>query len=94
MGGLMRPEYLIPLLLLVLLLLGPKRIPEMGSAIGKTIKEFQRSMREPVEPKDTTSALPPAPAAQASQIASPLTVTPAEPAPTPAQPVAADPAQH
>jgi sec-independent protein translocase protein TatA len=43
----MRPEYLIPLILIFgLLVLGPKKLPEMGSAIGKTIKEFQRSMKD------------------------------------------------
>ena len=29
-----------------LLFVGPKRLPEMGSAIGKTMREFQRSMHE------------------------------------------------
>src|SRR5690348_12565650 len=33
-----------------LLFFGPKRLPEMGSSIGKTIKEFQRSMKEVTEP--------------------------------------------
>ena len=37
---------LIPLVLIALLIFGPKKLPEMGSAIGKTIKEFQKSMRE------------------------------------------------
>jgi sec-independent protein translocase protein TatA len=42
-----RPEILVPLILIFgVLLLGPKKLPEMGSAIGKTIKEFQKSMRE------------------------------------------------
>ena len=42
-----RPEFLVPLILIFgVLLLGPKKLPEMGSAIGKTIKEFQKSMRE------------------------------------------------
>jgi sec-independent protein translocase protein TatA len=45
-----RPEILIPLILIFgVLLLGPKKLPEMGSAIGKTIKEFQKSMREAKE---------------------------------------------
>jgi len=43
----MRPEFLIPLILIFgVLIMGPKKLPEMGSAIGKTIKEFQKSMRE------------------------------------------------
>jgi sec-independent protein translocase protein TatA len=53
---------------LALLFFGPKRLPEMGSAIGKTIKEFQKSIKEvsaPAEDK-TPAALPPAPAATPS----------------------------
>jgi sec-independent protein translocase protein TatA len=43
----MRPEILVPLILIFgVLILGPKKLPEMGSAIGRTIKEFQKSMRE------------------------------------------------
>ena len=52
---------LIPLALIALLIWGPKRLPEMGSSIGKTIKEFQKSMRDVKEPEATpTSAIPPA----------------------------------
>jgi sec-independent protein translocase protein TatA len=29
-----------------LLVFGPKRLPEMGSAIGKTYKEFKKSLSE------------------------------------------------
>jgi sec-independent protein translocase protein TatA len=52
---------LVPLVILALLFFGPKRLPEMGSAIGKTIKEFQKSMREVREPEPatTTAELPP-----------------------------------
>lgn len=28
------------------LILGPRRLPEMGSAVGKTLREFKRSMSE------------------------------------------------
>lgn len=46
-------------LVLSLLFFGPKRLPEMGSAIGKTIKEFRHTMSEVTEPKekDVTSHL-------------------------------------
>ncbi|HEY1391339.1 MAG TPA: twin-arginine translocase TatA/TatE family subunit [Ktedonobacterales bacterium] len=51
---------LIPLALIALLIWGPKRLPEMGSSIGKTIKEFQKSMRDVKEPEaPPTSAIPP-----------------------------------
>jgi sec-independent protein translocase protein TatA len=50
-----------------MLIFGPKRLPELGSSIGKTIKEFQKSMREVREPEEP--AAPPAlPASQAQQL--------------------------
>jgi len=46
---------------IALLIFGPKRLPELGSSVGKTIREFQKSMREVTEPTATsTAALPPA----------------------------------
>ncbi len=49
----MRPEILIPLILIFgVLIMGPRKLPEMGSAIGKTIKEFQKSMREVKEDQE------------------------------------------
>lgn len=52
-------QLLIPLLLIVLLFFGAKRLPEMGSAVGKTIQEFRKSMREIQPGKDEAPALPP-----------------------------------
>jgi sec-independent protein translocase protein TatA len=53
----MRPELLIPLILIFgVLILGPRKLPEMGSAIGRTIKEFQKSMREVKEDQAAAEA--------------------------------------
>ena len=65
---------LVPLVILALLIFGPKRLPEMGASIGKTIKEFQKSMREVKEPP-ATEAVPPATAT--------VQVTPELPSPAP-----------
>jgi sec-independent protein translocase protein TatA len=46
------PLELIILLVLALLIFGPKRLPEMGSSIGKAIKEFRKGMNELTAPKD------------------------------------------
>lgn len=65
-----------------LLFFGPKRLPEIGSSVGKTIKEFQRSMKEVIEPNNNNAtAVTPPPAAPAQQIAAAptATVAPAEP---------------
>ncbi len=40
------PEKLMILLLIVLVLFGGKRIPEIGGSIGKGIREFKRGMRD------------------------------------------------
>jgi Tat protein translocase TatB subunit len=37
---------LIVILVVALILLGPKRLPEMGDAIGKTLRKFRQASRE------------------------------------------------
>jgi len=44
-----------------LLIFGPKRLPEMGSAIGKTYKEFKKSLREVTESSTGEIATSPMP---------------------------------
>jgi len=39
------PELII-VLAVALLIFGPKKLPEMGSAIGKSIKEFRKGVNE------------------------------------------------
>jgi sec-independent protein translocase protein TatA len=46
MGGLLQPMHLLVLLVIVLIIFGPGKLPELGSSIGKTIKGFKRSMGE------------------------------------------------
>jgi len=55
--GLHLPELVI-VLAVALLIFGPKKLPEMGSAIGKSIKEFRKGMNELGNPdaKDSKSA--------------------------------------
>lgn len=45
MFGLHMPELII-VLVIALLVFGPKKLPEMGSAIGKSIKEFRKGVNE------------------------------------------------
>lgn len=56
------------LLLVLLLVFGARRIPEIGASIGQGIKEFKRSLKdageeEPrtVPPASTASTIPPPP---------------------------------
>jgi sec-independent protein translocase protein TatA len=36
---------LIIILVIVLILFGPRKLPEVGSAVGKTLSEFKKSTR-------------------------------------------------
>jgi sec-independent protein translocase protein TatA len=45
------PELII-IVVIALLIFGPKRLPEMGSSIGKSIKEFKKGMSELTNPKE------------------------------------------
>ncbi|HBQ96015.1 MAG: twin-arginine translocase TatA/TatE family subunit [Firmicutes bacterium] len=41
---LLSPMHIIVLLVVALLIFGPKRLPEIGSGLGKSIREFKQSM--------------------------------------------------
>jgi sec-independent protein translocase protein TatA len=45
--GLMQPMHLIVILVIVLLIFGPGKLPELGSSIGKAIRGFKQAMNEP-----------------------------------------------
>ncbi|HKD76838.1 MAG TPA: twin-arginine translocase TatA/TatE family subunit [Ktedonobacterales bacterium] len=66
---------------IALLIFGPKRLPEMGSAVGKTYREFRKSMSEMTTGHKETSAVEvTAPAATATtQIAAESTISPDHP---------------
>lgn len=52
-GGLLQPMHLIVILVIVLIIFGPGKLPELGSSLGKAIKGFKKSMQEPSEkPED------------------------------------------
>ena len=45
---------LIVILVVALLIFGPKKLPEMGNAVGKSIKEFKKGMNELTAAKEAT----------------------------------------
>ena len=57
------------ILLIVLILFGPRRLPELGDSIGKAIRSFKKAHEEPPEtipPKEVTNTGAAGPAAQAT----------------------------
>jgi len=61
--------HILILLVIALLVFGAKRIPEIGSSLGKGIREFKNSLKEvgsespeqplPPPPPSTSSSVPP-----------------------------------
>ena len=84
------PELII-ILVIALLILGPGKLPEVGSSLGKSIREFRKAstdIQESVKVDVDTSPLPAtpapaatAPAAPAAAVAAAVAATPAEAAP-------------
>jgi sec-independent protein translocase protein TatA len=55
--SILQPTHLIILLVVALLLLGPKRLPEAGRALGQGLKEFKGSISgADDDPQDQISA--------------------------------------
>jgi len=52
------PVHLIIILAIALLLFGPKRLPELGQGLGKTIREFRKAMQEGSDAADKAASPP------------------------------------
>ena len=55
------PMEILIIFLLILLLFGAKRIPEMAQGMGKGIKEFKKAMRDVQEEIDVSATAPHSP---------------------------------
>jgi TatA/E family protein of Tat protein translocase len=78
------PLELVIILVVALLVLGPGKLPEVGSALGKSIREFRKAASDVQEAtKIDTSPLPPTPAATApaapASAPAPVVTAPLEP---------------
>ncbi|MGC1455391.1 MAG: twin-arginine translocase TatA/TatE family subunit [Nitrospirota bacterium] len=49
--GLFQPMHLILILVIVLIIFGPGKLPELGESLGKSIKGFKKAMSEKDEDK-------------------------------------------
>ncbi|HEV7603977.1 MAG TPA: twin-arginine translocase TatA/TatE family subunit [Candidatus Limnocylindrales bacterium] len=78
------PLELVIILVIALLILGPGKLPDVGAALGKSIREFRKAssdVQEAVRVDVDTSPLP----------AAPVTPAPVAPPPVTAPPVTAPP---
>jgi sec-independent protein translocase protein TatA len=56
MEGLLQPTHLFFILLIVLIIFGPGKLPDLGRGLGKGIKEFKDAMRGGASGSDSTSS--------------------------------------
>jgi sec-independent protein translocase protein TatA len=79
-GDILQPTHLIFVLVVALLVLGPKRLPEAGRALGKGIRDFKSAISGE---EDHSSALPneAAPVPPAEAMVPPATAPPVETTP-------------
>ena len=89
--GLDNPLHIAFLVLILLLVFGAKRLPELGRSLGTGMREFKQSVTGESQPADKQPAQPMLTAAQPQP---PVQTPAAQPAPPVAQPapVAAQPA--
>jgi sec-independent protein translocase protein TatA len=64
--GAFQPMHLLVVLFIIVLLFGPKRLPELGKGLGESIRGFRQSLREGTEPAEGE-----APAAERDESAPP-----------------------
>jgi sec-independent protein translocase protein TatA len=62
--GLFQPMHLLIILAIALIIFGPRRLPELGAGLGKSLREFKKAMQDvnqetdvkPEPAKEITSA--------------------------------------
>ncbi len=52
MEGLLQPTHLLFILLIVLIIFGPGKLPELGRGLGKGIREFKEGLRGAAAPEE------------------------------------------
>jgi TatA/E family protein of Tat protein translocase len=101
----MGPLELIIVLVIALLVFGPGKLPDVGAALGKSIREFRKAASDvqeatsltptpppAVPPAPVAAPVAPAPVAAAPAAAAPAVPVPAAPAPIAPAPIAPEPA--
>jgi sec-independent protein translocase protein TatA len=76
MEGLFQPMHLLVILVIVLLIFGPKKLGDLGKGLGEGIRNFKSSMNEgnaanKTTPPATTVTTAPAPTAPTTVVTTP-----------------------
>ena len=75
-GDILQPTHLLFVLVIALLVLGPKRLPEVGRSLGKGLRDFRHAMSGEHHDDDTlTQTTAEEPAAPITATAAPVTAT-------------------
>ena len=84
-GDILQPTHLLFILVVALLVLGPKRLPEVGRALGRGLRDF-RSAISGIDTHESSISAPtdPTPASTAVPEPAPGTTVVTDPAPAPA----------
>ena len=72
-GDILQPTHLIFVLVIALLVLGPKRLPEVGRSLGRGMRDFRSAISgEPDRNEEIAAPASPEPAAQVqTEVATP-----------------------
>ena len=60
-SGLFQPMHLIVILVIVLIVWGPGKLPEIGEGLGKSIKAFKKAINDANSPKPANETASPTP---------------------------------
>jgi sec-independent protein translocase protein TatA len=74
------PFWIIAIVVVVLIIFGPGRLPELGGAIGKAMREFRKATSELTN--EVTQSTQPTQPTQAASPPQPVAAPPAAPAPS------------
>lgn len=54
--GLFQPMHLLVILIIALVVFGPGKLPQLGSDLGKSIREFKKALKEGESKEDKPSS--------------------------------------
>ena len=80
------PIHLVIVLIIALIVIGPGKLPEVGAALGKSIKEFRKAASDITDSAQAEAAPIAAAAAIAPAPAAPVAMAPVAPPPAPVAP--------